>query len=268
MAKRTKAYADEAFLNSPEARGLRIMAEYIEPLERLRANNITDTIVFMGSARLLPCDIAADRLRIVESDPQHTAERLLAAQTAVQMSAYYEAARELAHRLAAWSIGETAERYLICTGGGPGIMEAANRGAAEANARNIGLTISLPFEEMDNPYISPDLHFHFHYFFMRKFWFYYLAKAVIMMPGGFGTLDELFEIATLRATKKMKKNVPIVLFGNSYWDDVLSLPNLAKYGTISLTDIDLFMRCDTVDAAFDYITRQLFEHAPPSGAVL
>src|SRR6516165_3074412 len=176
---------------------------------------------------------------------------------------YYEAARELARRLTAWSkqLDRKERRFVVCTGGGPGIMEAANRGASEAKGLNVGLTISIPDEEFDNPYVSPQLHFYFHYFFMRKFWFVYLAKAVVLFPGGYGTLDELFEILTLVQTRKTRKRMPIVLFGTKYWDDVISFDALVRYGTIGPSDLDLFHRTDSVDDAYEIITRGLTENA-------
>jgi hypothetical protein len=186
-----------------------------------------------------------------------------AARTALELSTYYEAARELSHRLTIWSkkLDHDERRFVVCTGGGPGIMEAANRGASEAKGLNIGLTISIPNDEFDNPYVSHELHFLFHYFFMRKFWFVYLAKAVVLFPGGFGTLDEFFEMLTLVQTRKLKKRMPIVLFGAKYWNEVLNLGALVKYGTISPSDVELFHRTDSVDEAYDIITGGLTENA-------
>ena len=186
-----------------------------------------------------------------------------AAQKQVEFSAYYEAARTLAYRFTEWSKGlEGSERrFVVCTGGGPGIMEAANRGASEAKGLNIGLTISLPEEEFENTYVTRELGFEFHYFFVRKFWFTYLAKAVVVMPGGYGTLDELFELLTLIQTLKIKKRMPVVLFGNDYWDNVLNLQTLVDYQTIDAEDVDLFYRTESIDDAFDYVTSELTEHA-------
>src|SRR6266850_7592020 len=219
MSKRkraqTKAYQDPDFLNSRDARALRILAEYLEPKSRFEHHKVEDTIVFMGSARLLPRDAAEEALRVAEK----TGADLERARMALKMSTYYEAARQLAFRLTKWSkaLDRKEKRFVVCTGGGPGIMEAANRGAAEAHGVNVGLTISIPKTEFDNPYVTRELAFHFHYFFMRKFWFAYLAKAVIVFPGGYGTLDELFELLTLVQTRKLRKPMPIVLFGNEYW---------------------------------------------------
>ena len=257
--RQPKAYQDTRFLQSKDARALRILAEYLEPLYRFQRHNVQDTIVFMGSARLRSEEAA----RAALADAERTGEGIEAAQMALRLSIYYEAARELAQRLTAWSkkLGREERRFVVCTGGGPGIMEAANRGACEAKGLSVGLTISIPDEEFDNPYISRGLHFYFHYFFMRKFWFVYLAKAVVLFPGGYGTLDELFEILTLVQTRKTRKRMPIVLFGSKYWDDVINFDALVKYGTISPRDLDLFHRTDSLDEAYDIITKGLIENA-------
>jgi uncharacterized protein (TIGR00730 family) len=265
--RQPKAYQDTRFLESKDARALRILAEYLEPLSRFKRYGIQDTIVFMGSARLLSREAAAAALAEAEKSGQGVA----AARTALDLSIYYEAARELAGRLTNWSkkLGHEDRRFVVCTGGGPGIMEAANRGASEAKGLNVGLTISIPNDEFDNPFVSRELHFHFHYFFMRKFWFVYLAKAVVLFPGGFGTLDEMFEILTLVQTRKMRKRIPIVLFGAKFWDEVINFDALVKYGTISPGDLALFHRTDSVDEAYDIITRDLTENSLGSpGAVL
>ncbi len=184
--------------------------------------------------------------------PRRAAQGIEAARSALEQSVHYEAARELAFRLTNWSktLDRNERRFVVCTGGGPGIMEAANRGASEAKGLNVGLTISIPNDEFDNPYVSRELHFHFHYFFMRKFWFVYLAKAVVLFPGGFGTLDEMFEILTLVQTGKMRKRMPIVLFGAKYWDEVVNFDALVRAGTISAADLSLFHRTDLVDEAY------------------
>jgi uncharacterized protein (TIGR00730 family) len=263
MAQQThrqpKAYHNQRFLESRDARVLRILAEYLEPLFRFQRHNVQDTIVFMGSARIL--SMAAASAALAEAEKK--GEGVESARTAVELSSYYEAARELAHRLTDWSknLGHEERRFVVCTGGGPGIMEAANRGASEAKGLNVGLTISIPNEEFYNPYVSRELHVHFHYFFMRKFWFVYLAKAVMLFPGGFGTLDELFEILTLVQTRKMRKPMPIVLFGTKFWDDVLNLDALVRYGTISPEDVRLFHRTNSVDEAYELITHGLTEFA-------
>lgn len=228
--KTIKAYRNPEFMKSRAARPLRILSEYLEPRSRLDAERVEDTIVFFGSARLK------------------------------EGNKYYEAARELALRLTQWSKGldpEGRRRFVVCTGGGPGIMEAANRGASEARGRNVGLTIALPQEELVNPYVTRELEFHFHYFFMRKFWFAYLAKALVVFPGGYGTLDELFEMLTLVQTKRMQKPMPIVLFGNDYWNEVVNFDALVRHGTIDAADLDLMYRTDSVDEAFAYLVKQL-----------
>jgi uncharacterized protein (TIGR00730 family) len=257
--RQPKAYQDTRFLQSRDARALRMLAEYLEPLYRFQRHNIQDTIVFMGSARLPSKDAAQRAL----AKAKRAGQGIEAAEMALRLSIYYEAARELARRLTEWSkkLDPDERRFVVCTGGGPGIMEAANRGAFEAKGLNVGLTISIPDEEFDNPYISRELHFYFHYFFMRKFWFVYLAKAVVLFPGGYGTLDELFEILTLVQTRKTRKRMPIVLFGTQYWDEVIDFDALVKYGTISASDRGLFHRTDSVDEAYDIITRGLAENA-------
>jgi hypothetical protein len=254
----TKAYEDTGFLSSKDARALRILAEYLEPKSRFDRHKVDDTIVFMGSARIKSREDAEEMVRRAKNGKD--VDR---AQTALRMSAYYEAARQLASRLTQWSKGldDEERRFVVCTGGGPGIMEAANRGAAEAKGLNVGLTISIPVEEFDNPYVTHELSFHFHYFFMRKFWFAYLAKAVIVFPGGYGTLDELFELLTLVQTRKMKKPMPIVLFGTEYWREVIDFDALARHGMINPEDIELVHRTDSVDDAYQWIVAQLAEKA-------
>ena len=271
MSDRTKhsvkAYRNQAFLNSKDARALRILAEYLEPKSRFEYHKVDDTIVFMGSARIKPREQAEAELRqaqLGEGDPER-------AQAMLRMSEYYEAARELAFRLTTWSKGldSKARRFVVCTGGGPGLMEAANRGAAEARGINVGLTISIPIEEFDNHYVTRELAFHFHYFFMRKFWFTYLAKAVIVFPGGFGTLDELFELLTLVQTRKMTKSLPIVLFGTRYWREVINFDALVAHGTIDAKDVGLVHRTDSVDDAYDWVIARLSEGAMDQpGAIL
>jgi uncharacterized protein (TIGR00730 family) len=262
-----KAYRNEGFLNSSHARALRILAEYLEPQSRFEHYRIDDTIVFMGSARLIDREHAQTELRAAEESDGDVA----GARVRLELSRYYEAARELAHRLTEWSKGLNDEerRFVVCTGGGPGIMEAANRGASEGRGMNVGLTISIPLEEFDNPHVTRELSFHFHYFFMRKFWFTYLAKALIVFPGGFGTLDELFEVLTLLQTRKMRKHLPVVLFGTDYWREVVNFDALIRYGMIDPTDVKLFHLTDSVDDAFDYVTDSLAEYAlAERGAIL
>jgi len=257
--QRVKAYRNQGFLNSREGRALRILAEYLEPKSRFEYHRVDDTVVFMGSARVKSREDAEEALRKAERGSGD----LDKARVALEMSRYYEAARELAFRLTQWSkaLDPQERRFVVCTGGGPGIMEAANRGAAEARGMNVGLTISIPVEEFDNPYVTRELAFHFHYFFMRKFWFAYLAKAVIVFPGGFGTLDELFELLTLVQTRKMSKPMPIVVFGTEYWRKVINFDALVEHGTINAEDLKLMYRTDSVDDAYDWIVLQLAEKA-------
>ncbi len=254
-----KAYRNLDFLESSSARSLRILSEYVEPNARFKHYKIDDTIIFFGSARILPREEAERRLEAAKAN----GEGLKVAQRNLEMSRYYEDTRELARRLTEWSksLQQDDRRFVVCSGGGPGIMEAANRGASEAKGLNIGLNISLPMEQIDNPYISRELNFEFHYFFMRKFWFAYLAKAVVVMPGGFGTLDEFFELLTLVQTGKIRKQMPVVLFGSQYWSEVVNLEALERYGTINAEDLELFFRTDSVDEAFDFITDQLTSYA-------
>ena len=253
-----KAYKNETFLTSPDARSLRILAEYLEPQSRFEELRVRDTIVFFGSARIVSREVAAAELEAARQG-KGDLER---AQMRLAMSRYYEDSRQLAFRLTQWSksLAGTDRRFVICSGGGPGIMEAANRGASEAKGENIGLNISLPFEQLDNPYITRRLAFEFHYFFMRKFWFSYLAKAMVVMPGGFGTFDEFMEVVTLVQTLKIKKHLPIVLYGSEYWDQVMNFEPMVKFGTISPEDLKLFYRTDSVDDAYQFIVRELETH--------
>ena len=267
MHSQPLAYRDYQFLESEEARPLRILAEYLEPLRRFKAQNIQDTVVFFGSARIHSREHAEQALARLErrfgSRGETLNEHLTRGRKAVEWSKYYEDARTLARMLAEWSLtlDSPHHRFVVTSGGGPGIMEAANRGASEAKGLNIGLTISIPLEEFDNRYVTRELSFHFHYFFMRKFWFAYLAKALLVFPGGFGTLDEVFEILTLRQTRKMGKPMVIVLFGTKYWDEVINFEALIRHGTINREDLQLFHRTDSVDEAYEIVTRQLMEHA-------
>ncbi|HEY9081448.1 LOG family protein [Magnetovibrio sp.] len=262
-----KAYKDLDFIRSRAGRPMRIMAEFLEPEDRFERHSISDTIVFFGSARIRSREVAEAAL---QSAKNHGGDVARAEQT-LQMSRYYEEARELSRRLTEWSKGlkGRSKRFVMCTGGGPGIMEAANRGAADAKGHNIGLNISLPFEQHENPYVSRELAFEFHYFFMRKFWFSYLAKAMIVFPGGYGTLDEFFELMTLVSTRKMGKAMPVVLYGSEYWNEILNLDAMVKYGTISPSDLELFHCSDSVDDAFDFLVEKLSEHHvdKPGGAM-
>jgi uncharacterized protein (TIGR00730 family) len=250
------AYMMPEFLESEEARPIRLLAEYLEPLRRFRDEQIRDTVVFFGSARIRSREAAERQIaaaRRGEGLNGGTIEQALAvAERARDWSKYYEDARELARRLTKWSMALPCKchRFVVCSGGGPGIMEAANRGAHEAGGKSVGLNIRLPHEQGANPYISRGLHFEFHYFFMRKFWFAYLAKALVAFPGGFGTLDELFEILTLEQTKKLNDRTTILLYGTEYWDRILDLEPMVEWGAISPSDRSLLVRVRTVDEAF------------------
>jgi len=255
-----KAYEDLDFLNSSDARIIRILSEFLQPQTRFKKHKIVDTIVFFGSARLKSRrDALAGYNKFKTMNPKSTpdfAERLRQAQHAVDMSKYYEDAVELSRRLTDWSLGlkTKANRFIICTGGGPGIMEAANKGAKKAGGKSIGLNISIPFEQFVNKYVPKDLSFEFHYFFMRKFWFAYLAKSLIVFPGGFGTMDEFFEILTLMQTQKIKKKLLLLVYDEKYWSNVINFKALADHGTIGRNDPKIFTFCNNVDDAFEMIT--------------
>jgi uncharacterized protein (TIGR00730 family) len=267
MSHQPLAYLNPEFLESAEARPIRILSEYLEPLRRFREERIQDTVVFFGSARVHSrerAERALDTLRargVPNADAQYEAE-LKKSRKAVEWARYYEDARELARLLTTWSQTLVSEhhRFVVTSGGGPGIMEAANRGAQEAGGKTIGLNIRLPFEQGANPYITDGLRFEFHYFFMRKFWFAYLAKALVIFPGGFGTLDELFEILTLVQTEKLSKKIGVVLYGRAYWDQVLSFGPMSEWGAIAEKDLDLFQYADTPAEAFGCVRDHLIAH--------
>lgn len=262
-----KAYKNLEFLSSPAARHVRILCEYEEPRMRLLDQGVHDTIVFFGSARAKAPEDAAATLVAAEAhaatnpSDADAAAQLERARLGINLADYYVAARVLAERLTQWNVDRAGPRdYTVCTGGGPGMMEAANRGAADVEGgRSVGLGISLPFEEGVNAWVPKELAFEFHYFFMRKLWFLYLMKAMAVFPGGFGTLDEFFETLTLIQTGKIKKKVPMVLFGTSYWNAVFNPEAMAAFGTISPGDTDLFLRTDDLDEAFEYIVAGLLE---------
>jgi uncharacterized protein (TIGR00730 family) len=268
MASRKKvpqppAYRDAEFMESVSARPVRILTEYIDPLVRMRRESVGDTIVIFGSARIQAPEAARARLKRLtggrlKGSARHRAA-VRQARAAVEMSAYYEAARELSRKITEWSLtfGEHPRRFVVCSGGGPGIMEAANRGAADAGGKTIGLSIQLPHEQWPNRYISPELNFQFHYFFMRKLWFAQLAKALIIFPGGFGTMDELFEMLTLLQTGKLGRRVLILIYGRSYWDKVVNWREFVRAGAISKKEYGLLQFADTVDDAFRHIRRGL-----------
>jgi uncharacterized protein (TIGR00730 family) len=270
------AYLNPEFLNSPDGRILRILSEYAEPLSRFRREKIQDTVVFFGSARFAGRDEAQQKLNNLEkpgsaAQPSQAGGRDLAADlkranAGVEMARYYEDARQLARILTEWSITLPGKRhrFVVTSGGGPGIMEAANRGAREAGGKTIGLNIHLPFEQVPNPYISPELNFEFHYFFMRKYWFAYLSKALVVFPGGFGTLDELFEILTLAQTQKLAKKILVLVYGKDYWNKVLRLDSLVDAGTISPEDQKLFTFADSPEEAFQSLKEGLtYYHLQP-----
>jgi uncharacterized protein (TIGR00730 family) len=262
------AYENKKFLNGPDGRILRILAEYQEPLARFRRERIQDTIVFFGSARFHSRSEAEQALQVLEKPysatpaPPEEQARLRRAKADVEMARYYEDARRLAFLITKWtrSINQPRHRFVISTGGGPGIMEAANLGASEAGGKTIGLNINLPFEQMPNPYITPELNFEFHYFFMRKLWFAYLAKALVVFPGGFGTFDELFELLTLAQTEKLAKRICIVVYGKDYWDRMINFGALADAGVISPNDLDLFHWANTPEEAFECLKEDLTTH--------
>jgi uncharacterized protein (TIGR00730 family) len=255
------AYLNPDFLRSSEARVLRLLSEYVEPRARLRRLNVRDTIVFFGSARSFPREITEARLDELKKSSADTDEYKLAitsAEQAVRLSRYYQDAVELARRITEWSKGLTGNHhFIVCSGGSGGMMEAANRGASLARGKSIGLNIQLPLEQEINPYVSRELVFNFHYFFMRKFWFVYLAKALIVFPGGFGTMDELFEVLTLIQTKMPRKTMPVVLFGTEFWDDILNFDAFIKWGVAAPHDLEIFFKTDSVDDAFAYVTGKL-----------
>jgi len=253
------------FLKSPAARTIRILSEYLEPAERLRRARIRDTIVFFGSARSLSPEQAAQQLAEVNEQIARagavSAElegARMRAETAVRLARYYRDAVELSRQLTEWSKSLAGNYdFIICSGGSGGMMEAANRGASLAGGKTIGFNIHLPHEQAVNSYVSRELVFNFHYFFMRKFWFIYLAKALVIFPGGFGTMDEFFEVLTLIQTKKPRKTMPVVLFGNEYWDEVINFDAFVRWGTVSAEDLEVFYKTDSVDDAYKYLTGKL-----------
>jgi uncharacterized protein (TIGR00730 family) len=275
LARAPKSYKNIEFLNSPDARTIRLIAEFLEPARRFRQQGIKDTVVFFGSARIKSRREASKKLQEVKKRIKASTRvskslrsHLEAAQIDFQMSKYYEEAVELSILLTRWSKKLYQQnRFVVCSGGGPGIMEAANKGARLAGGRSIGLNISLPFEQSPNPYITKELNFEFHYFFMRKFWFVYLAKALIMFPGGFGTLDELMEVLTLLQTKKLKKQVVVVLYGKEYWDQVLNFEAMVRLRVISPEDLQLFRFADTPEDAFKYLVKELKRLYPKETAL-
>jgi uncharacterized protein (TIGR00730 family) len=267
MAQQPVAYLYPEFLESNDARPIRILSEYLEPLRRFKDQKIQDTVVFFGSARVDSRERAERAYntlvaRGVKDADDHYERELQKSHKAVEWARYYEEARELARLLTAWSgtLQSENHRFVVTSGGGPGIMEAANRGAREAGGKTIGLNIRLPFEQGANPYITEGLHFEFHYFFMRKFWFAYLAKALVIFPGGFGTCDELFEILTLVQTDKLSKKIGVILYGRDYWEQVLAFKPMAEWGAIAEHDLELLHYADTPEDAFEHLRGELIAH--------
>ena len=261
-----KAYKNLDFITSPDGRTLRVLAEFLEPAARFRRHRVWNTVVFFGSARILSRPEAQRALKQVKTETagrekltRSLEKQLRLAERDLAMSRYYEEATQLAEKIARWSLGipEPGRRFHICSGGGGGIMEAANRGARKAGGKSIGLNISLPFEQLPNRYQDRQLSFEFHYFFIRKFWFFYLAKALVAFPGGFGTLDELFELLTLVQTRKTRKVMPIVVYGKEYWDRVLNFEALVDSRAISPEDLKIFRFFDDVESAFEYLKQEL-----------
>jgi len=267
MAQQPLAYLYREFLESADARPIRILAEYLEPLGRFKEQKIQDTVVFFGSARVDSRERAERALLTLRARGHRDArdqyeQELTKSRKAVEWARFYEDARELAGLLTAWSMTLPSDnhRFVVTSGGGPGIMEAANRGAREAGGKTIGLNIRLPFEQGANPFITEGLHFEFHYFFMRKFWFAYLAKALVIFPGGFGTCDELFEILTLVQTDKLSRKIGVILYGREYWDQVLNFKPMAEWGAIAEKDMELLHYADTPADAFEHLRNHLVEH--------
>ncbi len=266
--KPPKAYKNLSFLNSHDARSVRVLCELIEPEQRLRRHRVQHTVVFFGSARSVAGDKAHEvehkllAMAEQETNSKRKASLLERARKVERLSHYYDQAVELARRFTEWSLAieKPEERFYVCSGGGPGMMEAANRGAHLAGGDSLALGISLPFEQHINPYCKEDLSFEFHYFFMRKFWFLYPAKALVVFPGGFGTMDELFEVLTLIQTQKAGKKVPILLYGSEFWNDILNFDAFVKWGVISESDLDLFHIVDDVESAMQFLKDELTNH--------
>ncbi len=265
LARAFLAYENPDFLESPDGRLFRIMSEYQEPLVRFRRERIADTVVFFGSARFRALEPAAQNVQLL--DHTASAQPAPAQPAAIEAAAYYGDARTLARLVSTWAmhLPGPRHRFVVTSGGGPGIMEAANRGAWEAGARSIGLNIKLPFEQLPNPWITPELNFEFRYFFMRKFWFAYLAKALVVFPGGFGTIDEMFEILTLAQTHKLSSAPTVIIYGSAYWKSVLNLDFLAQKGAISEKDLALFQFADTPEQAFALLKSGLEPHLDSPG---
>jgi hypothetical protein len=271
------AYENKEFVHGPEGRVLRILAEYLDPLARFRRQHIQDTVVFFGSARFHSRAEAESELEALEKPDSHQVaspewqEKFRRANSRLMMARYYEDARKLSRLLTEWSLRLPSKRrrFVVCSGGGPGIMEAANLGASDAGGFSIGLNIRLPFEQMPNRYITPELSFEFHYFFMRKLWFAYLAKALVVFPGGFGTFDELFEILTLAQTEKLAKKMMVLIYGREYWTRVMNFEAMVDAGVINPEDLNLFKIVDSPEEGFELLKENLMRehfHYPDRGA--
>ena len=261
----SKAYDNKEFLNSHDARSIRVLCELLEPESRLSEQGVDNTIVFFGSARPKPLNIAKAELKDFisqlpssEKRSNDEIEKLSKLESIARLSKYYDDAVDLSRMLTQWSDSNPVdEKYFICSGGGPGMMEAANKGAKDAGGKSVALGISLPFEQGVNSYADPELSFEFHYFFLRKFYFLYHAKAIVVYPGGFGTMDELFETLTLAQTNKLHKKLPVFLYGKEFWDGLINFDHFIKWGVISPGDVELFQIVDDVDDAFSRITTTL-----------
>jgi len=264
-----KAYKNKDFLNSPSARLIRILSEMIEPAARFRKYKVRDTVVFFGSAKIFSRSATSLKLRKIKKEIKKAKSPSLKlkhryehAKRDVMMSRYYEDARLLAEKLTRYfkTLRKKGKNFMICSGGGPGIMAAGNQGAKMAGGKSVGLNISIPMEQDPNPYQTKELAFEFHYFFIRKFWFFYLAKALVVFPGGFGTMDELFELLTLTQTGKHKRPLPVILYGRDYWKRVINFDEMHKWGTISSEDLRFFKVFDDVDETFNYLKKQITKH--------
>ena len=270
IEKPEKAYKNIKFLGSPDGRIIRMMSEFLEPQGRFRRSGVRDTIVFFGSARIKPRQEALREVRSLKAKIRAKVgsrlalkEMLREAEVLLEMSKYYDDAVELARLLTEWSMSlKVSNRFVVCSGGGPGIMEAANRGAFQSGGKSIGMNISLPFEQFANRFITKGLSFEFHYFFMRKFWFAYLAKALVVFPGGFGTFDELMEILTLLQTGKIKKKMAVVIYGSEYWNEIVNWEHMVARGVVSKRDLKLFRYADSPQEAFEYLKKSLMRNYP------
>ena len=263
--RKPKAYENLAFLKGAAGREMRILSEFIEPFSRFRKERITDTIVFFGSARVKPLKDAKADLTLIERQIKKNKrsnkklfEKYEKLKVAFQMSKYYEEAQKLSYLITSWAKTlNHGHRFVICSGGGPGIMEAANRGALKSGGKSIGLNISLPHEQLPNPFITEELNFEFHYFFMRKFWFMYLAKAMVIFPGGFGTMDEMMEVLTLLQSGKIQKNLTVVLYGTDYWTKIINFQEMIRLGVIAKDDMKIFKFCDSPEETYEYLKTEI-----------